>query len=147
MRVTIQEDPRAGGIEVLIRCREESEQVRRIAARLRADGGRVSGTEGGRLRVIPGSEVLYVESVDRRTFAYTDDTVLELGLPLYEVEDRMAGFDFLRIARACVVNFARITAIEPEANGRLLATLDNGERIIVSRQYAPDVRRKLGMAR
>jgi DNA-binding LytR/AlgR family response regulator len=44
-----------------------------------------------------------------------------------------------------VVNFRRIASLRPEMNGRLVATMDNGEQVVISRQYAPDVRRKLGM--
>lgn len=29
--------------------------------------------------------------------------------------------------------------------GRIIATLENGERVVISRQYAPDVKSKLGL--
>lgn len=43
------------------------------------------------------------------------------------------------------MNSHRIASLRPEMNGRLVATMDNGEQVVISRQYAPDVHRKLGM--
>lgn len=71
--------------------------------------------------------------------------MFETALRLYEMEERLEGCDFLRVAMSCAVNFRRIASLRPEINGRLVATMDNGEQVIISRQYAPDVRRKLGM--
>lgn len=84
-------------------------------------------------------------TIDGRTFFYTNDAVLETRLKLYEMEERLSDCDFLRISKNCVVNFRRIGALSPDLNGRMLATLENGERIVISRQYAPQVKRKIGI--
>jgi DNA-binding LytR/AlgR family response regulator len=36
-------------------------------------------------------------------------------------------------------------SIKPEENSRLLATLTNGEKILVSRQYVAEIKQKLGV--
>ncbi|MDO4429276.1 MAG: LytTR family DNA-binding domain-containing protein [Atopobiaceae bacterium] len=41
-----------------------------------------------------------------------------------------------------LVNFRAITALKPDVNGRIIATLENGEQVVISRQYAPDVKSK-----
>lgn len=97
------------------------------------------------MRVVKAEDVLYVESVDKRTFIYLPDEVLETSLRLYEMEERLADCDFLRIAKGCVVNFRKIVALEPDINGRIVATMENAEQVVISRRYAPDVKRKLGM--
>ena len=61
------------------------------------------------------------------------------------MEERLADCDFLRIAKGCIVNFRAIAALKPDVNGRIIATLENGERVVISRQYAPDVKSKLGL--
>lgn len=46
------------------------------------------------------------------------------GKHLYEMEKRLADCDFLRIAKGCIVNFRAITALKPDVNGRIIATLE-----------------------
>jgi DNA-binding LytR/AlgR family response regulator len=145
MRITIDEREDAQGIEVVIVCSKTDRQVLDIVARLRMFDRKVTGSAGGGTHVVSAEDVLYVESVDKHTFFYTANDVYETALRLYEMEERLEGCDFLRVAKGCVVNFRRIASLCPEMNGRLVATMDNGEQVVISRQYAPDVRRKLGM--
>ena len=145
MKITIDERPEASGIEVAIVCRRTDQQVLDIVARLRMFDRKVTGSADGGTYVVNAEDILYVESVDKHTFFYTANDVYETALRLYEMEERLEGCDFLRVANGCVVNFRRIASLRPEMNGRLVATMDNGEQVVISRQYAPDVRHKLGM--
>ena len=145
MKITIDEKPGVRDIEVTIVCGKTDWQVLDIVARLRMFDRKVTGSADGGTHVVNAEDILYMESVDKRTFFYTATEVYETTLRLYEMEERLEGCDFLRIAKGCVVNFRRIASLRPEMNGRLVATMDNGEQVVISRQYAPDVRRKLGM--
>lgn len=40
------------------------------------------------------------------------------------MEERLADCDFLRIAKDCIVNFRAITALKPDGDGRITATLE-----------------------
>ncbi|WP_165044250.1 LytTR family DNA-binding domain-containing protein [Adlercreutzia sp. ZJ138] len=145
MKITIAEQPGSSGIEVTIRCEKTNRQVLDIVARLRMFDRKVTGSTDGGTHVVNAEDILYVESVDKRTFFYTKSAVYETPLRLYEMEERLEGCDFLRVAKGCVVNFRRVASLRPDLNGRIIAIMDNGEQIVVSRQYAPDVRRKLKM--
>lgn len=145
MKITIDEKPTAQDIEVTIVCRKVDGCVLGMLTRLRMFDRKVTGSSEGRMRVVKAEDVLYVESVDKRTFIYLPDEVLETSLRLYEMEERLADCDFLRIAKGCVVNFRKIVALEPDINGRIVATMENSEQVVISRRYAPDVKRKLGM--
>ena len=145
MKITIDERPETGDIEVVIVCGKTDRKVLDIIARLRMFDRKVTGSANGGTHVVSAEDVLYVESVGKRTFFYTTSGVYETPLRLYEMEERLEGCDFLRVAKGCVVNFRRIASLRPDLNGRIIATMDNGERVVISRQYAPDVKRKLGM--
>ena len=69
----------------------------------------------------------------------------ETPLRLYELEERLAPRDFVRASKSAVVNFSRVQSIRPDLGGRLQLTLENGERLGVSRQYAPAIKEKLGL--
>ena len=51
----------------------------------------------------------------------------------------------MRISKSCVVNLNRIKSIRPDFGGKIIATMQNGERIFVSRQYASELKLKLGI--
>ena len=112
---------------------------------MESKGVRVFYSADGTDTIVNAEDVCYAESVDGRTFIYLANEVLESPLRLYEVEDRFSEFGFVRIGKSCVVNFNKIVSFEPEMNARLKATLENGEAVIVSRQYVPAVKRMLGM--
>ena len=39
--------------------------------------------------------MLYIESVDKRTFLYTEESVYETPLRLYELEERLAPYTYI----------------------------------------------------
>ena len=95
-------------------------------------------------RILP-SAVYYFEAVDNRVFAYLEKDVYETKLKLYELEERLAGTDFFRASKSTVINLAKVESLSPAFNGRFEAAMKNGEKLIVSRQYVPVLKEKLGL--
>lgn len=143
MRIEVETDKALRETEVIVRCRAVDGHIEAIVAGLRMHDSRIVGTRDGAKAVIAVGDILYVESVDARTFAYTRDAVVEVPVRLCELEGRLEGCGFLRAAKGCLVNVARIAAFAPYVGGRLLATLDNQEQVVVSRKYASDIKAKL----
>ena len=113
MKITIEEQKAAQDIEVTIVCVRADRRVLDIAARLRMLDRKVTGTADGCTRVLSAEDVLFIESVDKRTFIYTADTVLETGLRLYEMEELLADCDFLRITKGASSTSARLPPSNP----------------------------------
>lgn len=145
MNVTITETPRANGISVAIECPRIDERVQRIVASLSAFDRKLTGTRDGATLIVVIGDVLYAETVDGSTFLYLKDAVLETPLRLYELEDRLAGTEFVRASKQLLANFDHVAGIKPYLNARLQLLLDNGETVIVSRQYAPAIKQKIGL--
>lgn len=143
MKIHLRADPQFQDVEVEIRCPQVNEDILRIAAMLRVMDRKLTGTIHGEIRILDPKTVLYADTVDKKTFLYTKDAVLESALRLYELEDQLKDADFFRIGKSCLVNFARISAIRPEMGGRMLLTMENNEQLWVSRQYAGAIREKL----
>lgn len=78
-----------------------------------------------------------------RVYAYTESQVYEVHKKLYEIEQDYADTDLIRISKSAVVNVSRITYIRPMLNGKFEATLKNNEKIMISRQYVPALKKKL----
>ncbi|MBC8570672.1 LytTR family transcriptional regulator DNA-binding domain-containing protein [Oscillospiraceae bacterium NSJ-54] len=117
-----------------------------MLAALRMFEHKLTGWREGRTFLLDTREVLYIDTVDKKTFLYQDKEVYETPLRLYELEERLSGSDFIRISKSAIVNLARVSSLRPEFGGRLELSLENGERVLVSRQYAPALREKIGIA-
>jgi DNA-binding LytR/AlgR family response regulator len=89
------------------------------------------------------SDILYVEAVDDRCFIYLTKECYESRKRLYEFESVLTGGNYLRISKSTIVNLMKIEQIRPALNGRFLCHLVNGEDVIVSRKYVPDLKAKL----
>ena len=135
MDVRIEEIGKEGEELVLIRCRAVTEEVREIAAFVKSRQGSLSGTAEGGQYEIAVSDICYIESVDGKTFLYTNERVYESHFRLYELEERLQSKHFLRIAKSMLVNLMKIQSIQPAFNGRFTAVLRSGEKVIISRSY------------
>lgn len=76
---------------------------------------------------------------------YLEKEVYETKLRLYELEDTFQGTDFFRASKSCILNLAKVKGLSPAFNGRFEALMRNGEKIIISRQYVPVLKQKLGL--
>ena len=143
MKITLNQDPAFPETEVVINCPRADEDILRLVAMLRIHQKKLVGIlEGGR-HLLDVKDILYIDTADKRTFLYTGKAVYESALRLHELEDSLRELDFLRAGRSAIVNFRRIRSIRPELGGRLLLTMDNGEQVYVSRQYAGEMKEKL----
>ena len=71
--------------------------------------------------------------------------VYESKQKLYELEESLANSDMLRISKSVMLNLSKIKSLSPALNGRFEAILDNGERVIISRQYVAGLKKRLGI--
>ena len=145
MNVTIHEDKEVDEIKVAITCPVIDSKVTRIVANLNTFDMKLTGFIDHQTVIIDPNDVYYLETVDRKTFIYTQSSVFESPLKLYERKDRLAGTEFVQISKQMIINFDKVIALEPYFNARLLLTLANKESVIVSRQYAPTIKKKLGL--
>ncbi len=145
MKITIQDLPDGEEEEVIIRCRGMDEHLMKLVYALRAGREKLTVSREDRLFQISPSSVYYFEAVDNKVFAYLEKDVYETKYKLYELEDRLFGTDFFRASKSTVVNLAMVESLSPAFNGRFEACMKNGERLIISRQYVPVLKEKLGL--
>lgn len=146
MQIRMEEDPALAEVEVLIRCPRADGEAQKLLALLRAmDSRKLTGERGGQTFLLEPGSILYIDTVDRRTFLYTEDGEYETSLRLYELEQRLSGEDFFRASKSALVNFNAIRSLRPDLGGRLRLTLRGGEALYVSRQYAPGLKKRLGL--
>ena len=145
MKITI-ETPRPGEEdEIILRFATVDENVLKLIQSLKTEKDMLTGYVDDKIQKLALKDIFYFEAVDNKVYAYTAKQVYEVHKKLYEVEEDYANTDFLRIAKAVVVNVSKITYIRPMLNGRFEAKLRNDEKVTISRQYVPALKEKLDL--
>ncbi|MDE8701770.1 LytTR family DNA-binding domain-containing protein [Adlercreutzia equolifaciens] len=145
MKLSVQLNKSLEEPSVLVEYAEVDREVEAILAALNSIGTELVGRRGKELVRIPAAEVLYCESVDGSAFLYTSEAVIESALRLSDIEQRVRHTGFVRVSRTMLVNLYRVTGLRPFPNARLQLLMDNGEYVVASRQFAPTVKKKLGL--
>ncbi len=145
MKITIETQAPGLEDEIIIRCAEADEELMELIYLIKSRRKPLTGyTEDGMVKLSP-KEIYYFESVDNRVFAYCEKQVYEVKQKLYELEELYPYSDFLRISKSVIVNVSKIVLLSPAFGAKLEAKLKNGEKVMISRQYVPDLKRKLGL--
>ena len=76
---------------------------------------------------------------------YTSKDYYESKLKLYEMEERLMQCGFFRVSKSCLVQLKYIKSLKSDVDRKIRLTLQSGEQIMVSRQYADEIKRKLGV--
>ncbi len=140
MNVTIEKIDANKTEQVVIHCHQINDRVRSIEHYIKSTDGSVAGYKDERITRIFLQDIFYVEAVDNRVFAYTHNQTFELKCKLYEFESAYGAGHFFRCAKSMVVNLMKIGSVYPIFNGRFAAKLFNGEEVIISRQYVPELK-------
>jgi DNA-binding LytR/AlgR family response regulator len=145
MKVIVTENPENPETFVEIHCRESDAAVRKLQRHISSYEERfICHSEKGAV-YIPANDILYFEAVDNKTFLYTRDKSYDIEKRLYELEEMLDDRDFFRCSKAVIINVTKIEKLKPELTRNILATLCNGERVIISRRYARAFKKMIGL--
>lgn len=147
MKIKINVDCHFEDMEVIINCREISRELEAVIASLHAMEQKLTGMKDGQIYFLEAAEVLYIEAVDKKIFLYTKNDIYETTLKLYELEEVLSAGSFFRAGKSSIINFDWIRSVKSDLDGRLIVTMGNGEKLVVSRQYASYVKDKLRRCR
>lgn len=129
-------------LTVTIEYPEYTESVKGLIRKIESLDVSFSVTAEDRQMRIARSDVYYLEIVDRKAFLYTEKDVFRLDASMQEILNLTVDSDLVRISRTCIMNTSHLTEIRQLKNSHLEATLDNGEKLIVSRKYLRDIKRR-----
>ena len=129
--------------EIDIRYSSMTQPLNRIVQYIRQQEYLIQGIFEKKLYQIPLNEVLYFETVDKKTFMYTQQKIFECKKTLSAIEQDLIRSNVVRISKTALLNISCLVCVKPYPNHRLLAELNNEENLIVSRKYIPILRDKI----
>lgn len=145
MKITINIDEKIQETEIKISCNQLTYEVENLIATLRILNQQLLVCKENENFLLDVNEISYIEAVDRKTFVYTEEDIYESKLKLYEMEEKLCQSGFIRISKSCLVRLKYIKSIKNDVERKLRLTMKNGEQIIVSRQYAEEIKKRLGV--
>ena len=130
-----------GEESVVIRFKEMTPTINKIINILHNEKTKLWGRIDDENICIDIDEILYLESVDDKVFAYTKENVLRIDGSLnsfmLEIEDET----FFRCSKSMIINVNRVISLKSLSSNRIDATMEGGEHIIISRRYAVEFRK------
>ena len=145
MKIIIEPLSEGAEEEIIIRSNSLDSELMELIYSLKAGRSKLTAFNDDEILKLAPGDIYYFESVDNHVCACCENSVYEVKQKLYELERIYENTDFIRISKAMIVNVSKIVKIVPMFNGRLEAVLSNDERVVISRQYVPDLKKKLGV--
>lgn len=126
---------------VIIEYPQWNESVERLVRKISRMDLAFTGRNADKSIQISISEIYYIENVERKLFLYTRDEVYRFDGTMSEIESSIYNTGLVRISRTCIMNTDYLKEIRQIRNSHLEAVMDNGEKLIVSRKYLPDIKK------
>ncbi len=111
------------------------EETSAVLDRLRDTLRYIEGTFEDKKVTVALTDIFYIETVDRKTFAYTKDMCVEIKEALRDILEEYSNIGFARISKSTVVNIYKVKKLQGDINMRVIIFLKNDEKLIMNRSY------------
>ena len=145
MKIEIFVDEKATDLNISVTCKQLTPDVEKILTMLRMMNHQLTARKNEETYLLDIAQVIYIESVDRKCFVYTNDEVYESDFRLYELEQQLEEYGFFRVSKSFLIHLQKVQSLKAEINRKIRITMSNGEQIIASRQYAEELKKRLGV--
>ena len=126
-----------------IKCSEVTKEIEDLIDNINKILINIIGKKDGETFIIKLDDIYYFEAVENHVYAYLKSDVFEVDYKIAELNDLLNKTTFIQTARTIILNISKISKIKSMVNGRILAELDNNEKMIISRLYANQFKTKL----
>ncbi len=145
MKITIEKDQKYTEPEILVRCEKIDSTLQDIISYIGIAGKTIIGETEGDVCFIPVNDIYYFESVDKNVFIYTNKQVYKSSAKLYILEEQLSDTYFTRISKSILLNLKKLKSVKASKNYTLEGTLINNEKVLISRHYVKEIKKKLGV--
>ncbi|WP_213021408.1 LytTR family DNA-binding domain-containing protein [Siminovitchia terrae] len=144
VKVNVNIDPNIKEDEIIISIKEMNTKVEKILSIITEEGanGVIPLQREERVYLVNPQEISHVFSEDNKCFAFRDKEKYRYKDTLKQFEERFRH-NFMRISKYCVANISWMEYFEATFGGSLVVVFKNGEKEIVSRKYAKELKKAL----
>lgn len=145
MKVTIDKNESYFDSEIIVKCKEIDDVLQDIISYIGIADKNMIGEVDGEMFFIPLNSIFYFESVDKIVYIYTDKQVYKSSAKLYILEEQLVDTYFARVSKTTILNLKKLNSIKAAKNAKIEGVLVNDEKILISRQYVVEIKKRLGV--
>ena len=145
MKLKLLEDKNIKEVLVSITYGVYDKRIQKIVDIVEGNGLQLKGTIDDHEYTVASGEIFYIETLENKTFIYTEQKVLESKMKLYKLEKILGETSFVRISKSVLLNMNELDSVRPLQNYRLEANLKNGEKLVINRHYIQRVKEYLNL--
>lgn len=143
MKIRLIENKNQEDVLVEIHCSEVNNEINQLVELINSHHLSITGKDQNESVVLPINRIYYFEAVDNKVFAYLKEQVYEVEYKIQELNDMLKDTSFIQISRTVILNIRNVYKIKTMVNGRMMAELNNQEKLIITRLYAKGFKDKL----
>ena len=145
MQLEVKIDSTCREPKVIILAASMTEEVQAILSKLSDAPQIISGSKDGKIEVVEPEDLIRVYANAGKVFAVPSKGEYTLRLRLYEVEERLSAYQFVRISNSEIINLKKADHFDLSFTGTICVKLSNGTTTYVSRRYVSKIKKILGI--
>lgn len=146
MQVEIKIDSSYTEPKIIILTNAMTEEIHDIVKKLSENVPLIiSGSKDQKVEVLEETDLIRIYANSGKVYAVTSKGEYTLRLRLYEIEERLNPFQFVRISNSEIINLKKVNHFDLSFTGTICVKLSNGITTYVSRRYVPKLKKILGI--
>lgn len=145
MKVKIIENQSLIEEQITIECPKYNQDIQKIVQTLKQIQKTIPCQKEKSTYQVKIGDIYYIEALDDKTFIYVKDDVYQASYRLYELEDILKAYRFIRISKSVLLNMYYLQSVRVLIYGKYEATLTNKEKLVISRKYMPSFKKTFGL--
>ena len=139
MQVEVKIDKSVAKPRVIIVTSEITEEINALVQTLSESGPRmIAGFRDEK-------DILRIYAANGKVYAVLPSGEYVIRLRLYEAEERLKPFRFVRISNSEIINLKKVGSFDLSFAGTICVTLTDGSKTYVSRRYVTKIKEVLGI--
>ena len=146
MQIEIKIDENCKEPKIIVVTDKMTEEISEIIKKLAEEQTKtIAGFKEDTVEVLEPHNILRIYASNSKVFAQTDCDEYLLRLRLYEMEQRLERYSFVRISNSEIINLKKVKRFDLSFSGTICVTLSNETVTYVSRRYVAKIKKVLGI--
>jgi len=144
MKIQIDLDDKYEGTMITIQAREWTEDLDELISIIKKQHPqRLFGVQEEQTILLEPQKIDYLYAEKRKVYAVVGEEQIEVRMKLYETEQLLLPYQFIRFSKSVIGNLQRIERFELSFNGNLCVYFNSGNKEYITRKYVNKVKEKL----
>ena len=146
MQLEVRIDESVTETKILILANRMTGEINDLIRKLSENENRIiAGFQGGAVTLLDEKELLRIYAAGGKVYTVTKTGEYSLRLRLYELEERLRPFSFVRISNSEIINLKQVRSFDLSFAGTICVTINDGSKAYVSRRYVSKIKEVLGL--